>query len=143
MERLAGLGEVTGRSSFYETEPVEVTGAQPWYLNCVVAIETSLGPETLLAEILSLEQSMGRRRTELKGSRTIDIDIVLFGDLQIETPDLTIPHPGLRHRRFVLEPLAEIAPQAVDPHSGMTARDLLARLPAEGGAVRRAVLPLL
>lgn len=137
MERLARLGEVVGRSSFYETEPVEVAGAQPWYLNCVLAVRTGLDPERLLAEILALEQSMGRRRTQPKGPRTIDIDIVLFGELEVQTPELTIPHPGLRQRRFVLEPLAEIAPQAVDPASGKTASELLAELPAMGGVVRR------
>lgn len=137
--RLARLGTVLARSSFYETEPVDVVEEQPWYMNCVIAMETGLTPESFLAGILEIEQTMGRRRTHAKSSRTIDIDIILFGDLQVATPELTIPHPEMQHRRFVLEPLAEVAPEALDPKSGRTAQELLAQLPA-GSTVRRVVV---
>ena len=137
--RLARLGSMLARSSFYETEPVDVAEEQPWYLNCVIVMETGLTPDDLLAGVLEIEQAMGRRRSHTKISRTIDIDIILFGDLRVSTAELTIPHPGMQHRRFVLEPLAEVAPEALDPASGRTARELLAELSA-GGAVRRVVV---
>jgi 2-amino-4-hydroxy-6-hydroxymethyldihydropteridine diphosphokinase len=137
MRRLAELGTVLACSSFYETEPVDVMEEQPWYANCAIAMETELTPSEFLARMLAIEQAMGRQRTHAKSPRTIDIDIVLFGDLKIEDPELTIPHPGMRQRRFVLEPLAELAPGVVDPVSGKTAREMLAELPADGGAVRR------
>ena len=102
------LGEVVEVSSFYETEPVEFT-AQAWFLNCACA-ETPKDPQELLAGILEIEQQMGRRRTQKKGPRIIDIDILLFGNLVVDEAGLTIPHPAMHERRFVLEPLAEIAP---------------------------------
>jgi 2-amino-4-hydroxy-6-hydroxymethyldihydropteridine diphosphokinase len=137
MRRLAELGTVLACSSFYETEPVDVTEEQPWYMNCVVAMATQLAAGDFLKGMLAIEQAMGRQRTHAKSPRTIDIDIVLFGDLRIEDTELTIPHPGMRQRRFVLEPLAEVAPGVVDPVSGKTAREMLAELAADGGAVRR------
>ena len=88
---------------------------QPWFLNCAVAMETELMPEQFLSQMLALEQSMGRTRVEPKGPRTIDIDILFFGNEVLDTPELTIPHPGMHHRRFVLEPLAEIAPDVQHP----------------------------
>lgn len=136
IKRLAELGRVTSVSSFYETEPVEVTSQQPWFLNCAVALATECTPKELLSRALALEQSMGRRRTEDKGPRTIDIDIVLFEDAVVDTPELTIPHPAMERRRFVLEPLAEIAPEARHPVLKRTARELLAALPANAGALR-------
>jgi 2-amino-4-hydroxy-6-hydroxymethyldihydropteridine diphosphokinase len=136
IERLAGLGKVAAVSSFYETEPMEFT-AQPWFLNCAVKLDTEKMPKQLLRGILDIEQDMGRRRTENKGPRTIDIDIVLFGTSVIETKGLTIPHKALHQRRFVLEPLAEIAAEVRHPVFKRTVRELRDALPA-GQVVKRA-----
>jgi 2-amino-4-hydroxy-6-hydroxymethyldihydropteridine diphosphokinase len=134
-DRLAKLGRVIAVSSFYETEPVELT-QQPWFLNCAVAIETSDTPAQLMASVLRIEEEMGRRRVQNKGPRSIDIDILLFADVIMESSELTIPHPAMHHRRFVLEPLAEIAPQALHPVFHKTVRELLDQLPA-GQTVRK------
>jgi len=133
--RLDTVGRVIAVSSFYETEPVEFT-QQPWFLNCAVAIETSNTPQQLMSEILRIEEAMGRRRVQKKGPRSIDIDILLFGDTILESNDLTIPHPAMPQRRFVLEPLAEIAPQALHSVLKKTISELLDQLPA-GQEVRR------
>ena len=109
-KRLGAVGRVTAVSSFYETEPVEFT-EQPWFLNCAVALETAQTPQQLMTSILNIEEAMGRRRVWKKGPRTIDIDILLFGDAVLDSPEVTIPHPAMHERRFVLEPLAEIAPE--------------------------------
>ena len=135
LARLAALGHVVRVSSFYETEPVEFTD-QAWFLNCVAALQTTQTPETLLTGLLKIELVMGRERIQKKGPRTIDIDIVLFGDAVVNSPDLEIPHPAMQHRRFVLEPLVEIAPEVWHPVLKKTARRLLQELPA-GQAVRR------
>jgi 2-amino-4-hydroxy-6-hydroxymethyldihydropteridine diphosphokinase len=126
---------VKATSGFYETEPVGVAD-QPWFLNCVVALETGQAPLELLAYALAIEEGMGRRRTRDKGPRTIDIDILLFGDRVIDEPGLKVPHPAMHERRFVLEPLAEIAPGAVHPVLKEAVRELLEALPA-GQSVRR------
>jgi 2-amino-4-hydroxy-6-hydroxymethyldihydropteridine diphosphokinase len=134
--RLEELGRVTARSSIYETEPVELTG-QEWFLNCVLAFETELLPRQLLKRILEIERSLGRRRNRPKGPRTLDIDILLFGRAMVETPGLKIPHPAMHQRRFVLAPLAEIAPEARHPVLKRSARELLDALPAGDAQVRR------
>jgi 2-amino-4-hydroxy-6-hydroxymethyldihydropteridine diphosphokinase len=135
IQKLADLGNVVGVSSFYETEPVELT-AQPWFLNCAVKLDTEKMPRQLISAILSVEQSMGRQRKQKKGPRTIDIDILLFGSSVIEIPSLTIPHPKLHERRFVLEPLAEIAPDARHPIFKRSMRELRDALPP-GQTVKR------
>jgi 2-amino-4-hydroxy-6-hydroxymethyldihydropteridine diphosphokinase len=139
--RLAAVGRVLKVSSFYETEPVEFT-EQPWFLNCAVEVETALPPEEFMRELLRIEAEMGRRRTQKKGPRSIDIDILLFGNEVVSSPDLTIPHPAMHQRRFVLEPVAEIAPQARHPILKKTIRRLLQELP-EGQAVRKVKSDLL
>jgi 2-amino-4-hydroxy-6-hydroxymethyldihydropteridine diphosphokinase len=133
--RLSQVGKVVAVSSFYETEPVEFT-SQPWFLNCAVAIDTEKSPVKLLQAALAIEREMGRQRTQEKGPRNIDIDILLFEDEVVEEKGLKIPHPGLAARRFVLEPLAEIAPEVRHPVLKKTVRELLAALPA-GQAVRK------
>jgi len=137
IERLKSVGEIVGVSSFYETEPVEFT-AQPWFINGGVKLNTEKTPDQLLVEILQIEQQMGRQRTQAKGPRAIDIDILLFGDSVINTKDLTIPHPAMQKRRFVLEPLAEIAPDVQHPVLQQTIQELRDALPA-GQAVRKIV----
>ena len=139
IDRLGALGKIVAVSSFYETEPVEFT-AQPWFLNCVVKLDTEKMPKQLLAGILHIEQQLGRRRVQKKGPRTIDIDILLFGNSIIETKGLTVPHPAMQERRFVLEPLAEIASDVRHPGVKRTVRELRDALPA-GQVVRRFVPP--
>jgi len=128
IQKLANMGEVVQVSSLYETEPVELT-AQPWFLNCAVKLDTEKMPRQLISAILGLEQSMGRQRKQKKGPRIIDIDILLFGSSVIEIPSLTIPHPKLHERRFVLEPLAEVAPDARHPVFKRSMRELRDALP--------------
>ena len=135
IEKLGEFGNIAAISSFYETEPVEVT-AQPWFVNCAVKLDTEKMPRQLISAILALEQSMGRQRKQQKGPRTIDIDVLLFGSSVIEIPSLTIPHPHLHERRFVLEPLAEIAPDARHPIFKRSMRELRDALPP-GQTVRK------
>lgn len=127
--RLESLGRVVRRSSLYSTAPVGFA-AQPRFVNAVVALETELGPRELLEELLAIEKEFGRDRTAgfANGPRTLDLDILLFGDLQISEPGLEIPHPRLAERTFVLVPLCEIAAQIIVPGCGKTVVQLYDRL---------------
>jgi len=130
---------VLRRSSLYETAPQEMLD-QPSFLNAVVEVETSLLPMQLLARIREIEREMGRQRIAPKGPRNIDIDILFYGRTVITTQELEVPHPRLAQRRFVLEPLAEIAPDFRHPVTGKTASEILAALEPQG--VRRLALTL-
>ena len=123
--RKAGV-RVEKVSSIYETEPVDYP-EQPWFLNCVAQGATELEPQTLLRELQGIEARMGRKKTVPKGPRIIDIDILLYDDETVDTAELQVPHPRMRMRRFVLEPLAEIAPGLRHPSWDASARELLAR----------------
>jgi 2-amino-4-hydroxy-6-hydroxymethyldihydropteridine diphosphokinase len=127
---LGSLGNVASVSSFYETEPLEFT-AQPWFINCAIKLNTEKMPRQLLCGILSLERGFGRNRVkeQFKGPRTIDIDILLFGSSVIDTQDLTVPHPSMHLRGFVLEPLTEIASQVRHPVFKKTIRELRDAVP--------------
>ena len=119
--------EVTRVSSLYESEPVDVTN-QPWFLNCVAEVESELMPLQLLHRMQRVEQRLGRRRGVRRGPRTIDIDILLFGNHIVHTPVLTIPHPRMTERRFVLEPMRELAPELRHPVSRRTMTELLSEV---------------
>lgn len=119
--------EVVAVSSLRETEPVGLED-QPRFVNGAVALETELSPRALLDELLAIEHRLGRTREGPRfGPRTIDLDLLVYGDAEIDEPGLTVPHPRLHERRFALEPLAEVAPGLVVPGQGPLDR-LLARL---------------
>ena len=140
--RLSALGRVVARSSFYRTAPVGYLD-QPEFVNAAVLLETSLGPTSLLDAVLAIERSFGRERAlgPAKGPRTLDLDLLLYrdqvlDDLMLQEPALTLPHPAMHQRRFVLAPLAEIAPEWRHPLLGRTMQELLDDLPKDDGEVR-------
>lgn len=118
-------------SSLYRTAPIESSG--PDYINAVAEISTALSPQALLAALQALEQAAGRERPYRNAPRTLDLDILLYGDVSIDSPTLTIPHPRMQARAFVLQPLAEIAPQRVSPSALAAVLDqAIERLPSAG-----------
>jgi 2-amino-4-hydroxy-6-hydroxymethyldihydropteridine diphosphokinase len=130
---LSGFLDSVRVSAIYETEPMYVID-QPAFLNVALSGKTELTPQVLLERCQSIEAKMGRDRGRQvpKGPRLIDIDILLFGDLVLRTPELEIPHPGLSERRFVLIPLLELAPSLADPQTGLPYKRVLEALPEQG-----------
>lgn len=129
----ARLGEFLDRltiSSYRQTAPVDVPSPQPAYLNAACVGLTMLDPRTLLDRLLAIEQGLGRERPYPRAPRTLDVDLILYGDRIVDEPGLTIPHQRFRERAFVLDPLAEIAPDLVDPVTGETVAALRERVHA-------------
>lgn len=132
LDRLKERVSFTKVSSFYETEPVDYLD-QPWFLNIVAEGETTLTPQELLQFAQRVEQDMKRVKTVRFGPRTIDVDILLYDDVEMDTPDLTLPHPRMRARNFVMVPLSEIAPDLII--GGESVTQILAAL--KGEAIRK------
>lgn len=130
LRRLAALGSVTAVSSFHTTDPVGYVD-QPRFTNAAALIETTLAPMELLHALLAIEQAMGRDRTNVpaKGPRIVDLDLLLYDDVVMALPELTLPHPAMHERRFVLAPLVEIAPTMMHPLQHATIAELLAHVP--------------
>jgi 2-amino-4-hydroxy-6-hydroxymethyldihydropteridine diphosphokinase len=131
LRRMGTLARVSAVSSFHDTAPVGYT-EQPRFLNAAALVETELPPLELMRGLLDIERQMGRDRATApsKGPRVIDLDLLLYGDEVLHTPELLLPHPAMQEREFVLAPLGEIAPEMRHPMLGENVRDLLAGLSA-------------
>jgi 2-amino-4-hydroxy-6-hydroxymethyldihydropteridine diphosphokinase len=142
-ERLAALGKVVASSGLYSTTPVGFSD-QPRFVNAVVELATRLTPRALLVQLLHIEHEFGRDRTSGPrfGPRTLDLDLLLYGDAVLEGFDLEVPHPRLHQRMFVLTPLAQIAPDLREPRSGCNVAELLSRLEQSEAAQEELVLPI-
>jgi 2-amino-4-hydroxy-6-hydroxymethyldihydropteridine diphosphokinase len=127
---LRGLFDDLVVSRYYETVPVGVSGPQSMFLNAAVVGQTAQLPRTVLDALLAVEQERGRERPFLRAPRTLDLDLILLGDLVVDEPGLVVPHPRFRERRFVLEPLAEIAAELNDPITGSSIAALLKKISA-------------
>jgi 2-amino-4-hydroxy-6-hydroxymethyldihydropteridine diphosphokinase len=134
LRHLASILDHLRSSSRVDTAPAGVPGDQPRFLNAAAIGTTTLPPQALLDALLGIETARGRERPYPSAPRTLDLDLILFGDQVIDTERLHVPHPRFRERRFVLAPLAEIAPGWRDPVSGWTVEELLSRLPPETSA---------
>jgi 2-amino-4-hydroxy-6-hydroxymethyldihydropteridine diphosphokinase len=115
-------------SRYHETIPVGVSGPQAMFLNAAAVGETTLGARAILDKLLGIEQERGRERPYLRAPRTLDLDLILLGDVVLSEAGLVVPHPRFRERRFVLEPLAEIVPDLIDPATGLSVAVLLTQL---------------
>ena len=131
IERLRQLGDVTAVSSLVETAAVGGPAGSPPFLNAVAAVRTTRPAEDVLRVLLGIEADLGRVRTVRWGPRTIDLDLLLYGDRVVDLPQLTVPHPRLHQRAFVLGPLAEIAPGIVHPTLNVSVVTLLGQLAAK------------
>ena len=137
LERIRALGTVVATSGIYETAPQDLVDQAPFY-NAVVLVETELDPVEMVAGLLDVERQMGRIRGQRWGPRLIDLDLILHGDCTVRAPNVEVPHPRYRRRRFVLEPLVEVWPDARDP-DGTRVVDLLPAV--SGQAVERIEAP--
>lgn len=131
----ASRTRLVAASTYHATRPVGGPPGQGDFLNAAATLETSLGPDELLATLQEIEQSLGRMRAVRWDARTLDLDLLLYDDLVLDTADLVLPHPRMAVRRFVLAPLAEVAPRAIDPLTGGTVAELLANLDRRPGVV--------
>jgi 2-amino-4-hydroxy-6-hydroxymethyldihydropteridine diphosphokinase len=136
---LAALGDmgcrVVARSPFYRTVPVPISD-QPWFINAVAQLATDLGPDALLSALLQVEVRFGRQRSVPNAARTLDLDLLAYDEVCRDDARLTLPHPRLHQRAFVLRPLVDLAPDWRHPRLGRTARELLEALPRDQAAER-------
>lgn len=132
---LERVGQLLAVSSVWETEPIAAPGPL-WFLNMVVGLRSALGPFELLDALLAIEREAGRTRQVLHAPRTLDLDLLVLGELAVQAPRLQLPHPRMWQRRFVLEPLAEVVPGLVNPATGRTVLEERARI-THRGVVRR------
>jgi 2-amino-4-hydroxy-6-hydroxymethyldihydropteridine diphosphokinase len=128
LDALGGFISGLRASTFHDTDPVGVRSSQSRYLNAAAVGQTSLAPRELLEALLAVEQQFGRERPYVNAPRTLDLDLILYADCLIDEPGLIVPHPRFRERAFVLEPLSEVAPDWIDPVTGLSVAALKHRL---------------